>query len=150
MYTVHCTSKFCSWHWKHFIPNAFFQLVFSVSIIITNCIFDMPHISLSFIRGERRGQIPCLIFCQQSHSVYIMHRITVPLHKIHLSVLYNFWATVILYGFSSNSCIAFHTDADGLVCCASPISDFLGDVSNLVIILYRSTCLLRPPFLSRM
>lgn len=125
--------------------------VFSVSIITTNCIFDMPHISPSFIPGERRGQIPCLILCQQRHSVDIMHRIMVPLHKIHLSVLYNFWATVILYGFSCGSCIAFRTDeADGLVCCASPISDFLGDVSNIVIIEYRSTCLLHPPFLSRM
>jgi len=55
-----------------------------------------------------------------------MHCIVVPLHKIHLSVLYNFSATVILYGFSCSSCIAFRTDeADGLVCCASQSVIFL-------------------------
>jgi len=56
-----------------------------------------------------------------------------------------------IVGFSCSSFIAFCTDeADCLVCSASPISDFLGDVSNLVIISYRRTCLLRRPFLSRM
>ena len=112
-------------------------------------LWHAPHFDKFHTWRKKRPIL--LIFCQQRHSIDIMHHITVPLHKIHLSVLYNFWATVIFYGFSCSSCIAFRTDvANGLVYCASPISYFLGDVSNLVIISYRSTCLLRPPFLSRM